>query len=59
MCFKQGATINGKPLKLADQFTYLGNNISFTEWNVNICLAKAWTIIDRLSIIRKSDLSVK
>ena len=32
--------LNGKPLKLVDQFTYLGSNISSTESHVNICLDK-------------------
>ena len=44
-------------LKLVDQFTYLGSNISSTESNVNIDLVKAWTAIDRLTTIWKSDLS--
>ena len=62
MCFKQkGAnpTLSGKPLKLVDQFTYLVSNISSTEIDVNICLAKAWNDIEKLSIIWKSDLSDK
>ena len=60
MCFKQeGAisTLNGRPLKLVDKFTYLGSNISSTESDVNINLAKTWTAINRISIIWKSDLS--
>ena len=39
MCFKQDraiSTLNGKPLKLIDLFTYLGSNISSTESDVNI-----------------------
>ena len=61
MCFKQGAisTLHGNPLKLIDQFTYLGSNISSTERDVNICIEKLWTVIDRLSIIGKYDLSDK
>ena len=62
MCFKQDgdiSTLDGKPLKLVDQFTYLGSNISSTESDVNIRIGKAWTAIDRLSIIWKSDLSDK
>ena len=54
MCLKQkGATftLSDKPLKLVDQFTYLGNNISSTERDVNICLVKARNAIDRLLII--------
>ena len=59
MCFKQeGAifTLSAKPLKLVDQFTYLGCNISSTESDVNMYLAKVWTALDSLSIIWKSDL---
>ena len=40
--------------KLANPFTYLGINISSTESDVNI--GKAWTAIDSLSIIWKSEL---
>ena len=48
MFFKQdGATLNGKSLKLADEFTYLGSNISFTESDVHIRIEKALTAIDR------------
>ena len=43
-------------LKLVDQFIYLGSNISSNEGDVNICIGKAWTTIDRLSTIWKSDL---
>ena len=62
MCFNQEGTIstlNGGHLKLIDKFTYLGCSISSTERDVNMCLAKAWTAIDWLSIIWKSDLSDK
>ena len=48
MCFKQkGAicTFSSKPLKLVYQFTYLSSNISLTESDVNICLAKTWNAI--------------
>ena len=60
MCFKQKvviSTLSGKPLKLVDHLTYLSSNISSTESDVNIRLAKELTDIDRLSIIWKSDLS--
>ena len=30
------SSLNGKPLKLIDQFIYLGSNISFIEGNMNI-----------------------
>ena len=59
MCFKQEGTIsllNDKPLKLVNQFPYLGSNISSTESDVNIYIEKAQTVIYRLSIIWKSDL---
>ena len=48
--------LSDQPLKL-EQFTYLVCNISSTERDVNIHLAKAWNAIGRLSIIWKSDLS--
>ena len=53
--FKQGiiSTLNAKPLKLVDKFTYLGNNISSTESDINIYLLKVWTAIYRLSITWK------
>ena len=38
--FKQEC-VSGKPLELVDKFTYLSSNISSTEKDVNICLAKA------------------
>ena len=38
---------------------YFGSSISFTESDVNTRLVKAWTAVDRLSIIWKSDLSDK
>ena len=62
MGFKQKVTIftlSGKPLKWVDQFTYLGSNISSTESDINICLVKVWSTIDRLLIIWQSNLSDK
>ena len=62
MYSKQKGTISllsGKPLKLIVQFTYFSSNISSTENNVNMHQVKAYTAIDRLSIIWKSDLSNK
>ena len=59
ICFKQeGAisTLSGKPQKL-NEFTYLGSNISSTESDFNICTEKAWTTVNSLLIIFKSDLS--
>ena len=46
-------------LKLVDKFTYLGSSISSTEEDIDTRLTKAWTTIDRLSIIWKSDLTDK
>ena len=54
MCFNQRgdiSTLNGSSLKLVNKFTYLGSSISSTEKDINTRLAKAWTAIDRLSII--------
>ena len=51
--FKEGviSTISGKPLKLEDQFTYFGSNISSTESGVNIQQIKVWKVINWLLII--------
>ena len=62
MCFNQTgdiSTLNGSSLKLADKFTYLGSSVSSTEKDTNTWLAKAWTAIDRLFVIWKSDLTDK
>ena len=62
MCFNQDGVIfslNGKPLKLVDQFIYFDSNISSTESDVNICISKALNIPDKLTTISKSDLSSK
>ena len=62
MCFNQRgdiSTLNGSSLKLLDKFTYLGSSISSKETDINTQLAKAWTAIDRLSVIWKSDLTDK
>ena len=62
MCYNQTGdipTIDGNPLKLVDKFTYLGSSVSSTEKDINMRLTKAWTAIDRLSIIWKSDLTDK
>ena len=44
-------TLSGRLLKLVDKFSYHGINISSIESEVNIYLTKAWTDINRLSII--------
>ena len=62
VCFNQRSdisTLNGSSLKLVDKFTYLGSSVSSTETDINTRLAKAWTAIDRLSVIWKSDLTDK
>ena len=46
-------------LKLVDKFTYRGSSVSSTEKDIDTRLTKAWTAIDRLSIIWKSDLTDK
>ena len=62
ICYNQTgniATLDGASLKLVDKFTYLGSSVSSTEKDINTRLTKAWTAIDRLSIIWKSDLTDK
>ena len=51
--------LDGASLKLVDKFTYLGSSVSSTENDIDTRLTKAWTAIDRLSIIWKSDLTDK
>ena len=62
MCYNQTgdiSTLEGTSLKLVDKFTYLGSSVSSTEKDIDTGLTKAWTAIDRLSIIWKSDLTDK
>ena len=62
MCYNQTgdiSTLEGNPLKLVDKFTYLGSSVESTEKDIETRLAKAWTAINRLSIIWKSDLTDK
>ena len=40
-----------------NRFTDLGSSVSSIEIDINTQLAKAWTDIDRLYVIWKSDLS--
>ena len=61
-CFNQKgdiSTLDGTSLKLVDKFTYLGSSVSSTEKDIDTRLMKAWTAIDRLSIIWKSNLTDK
>ena len=62
MCYNQTgdiSTLDRTSLKLVDKFTYLGSSVSSTEKDIDIWLTKAWTAIDQLSIIWKSDLTDK
>ena len=59
MCLNQRgdiSTLKGGSLKLVDKFANFGSSVSSTE---NAWLVKAWTAIDRLSVIWKSDLPDK
>ena len=59
MCFNQTgdiSTLNGSSLKLDN---YLGSSVSSTETDIDTRLAEAWTAIDMLSVIWKSDLTDK
>ena len=62
MCYNQTgdiSTLEGTPLKLEDKFTYLGSSVESTEKDIETRLTKAWTAINRLSIVWKSDLTDK
>ena len=62
VCFNQTgdiSTLNGNSLKVVDKFTYLESSISSTEKDIDTRLTKAWTAIDKLSIIWKLDLTDK
>ena len=62
ICFNQAgdiSTLEGTSLKLVDKFTYIGSSVSSTEKDIDTRLTKAWTAIDKLSIIWKSDLTDK
>ena len=58
MCFNQRgdiSTLMGGPLKRVDKFSYQGSSVTSTERDINTRLGKAWTAINRLSVIWKSD----
>ena len=62
MCYNQIgdiSTLDGTSLKLVDKFTYLRSSVSSTEKDIDTRLTKAWTAIDRLLIIWKSNLTDK
>ena len=50
------STLDRTSLKLLDKFTYLGSSVSSTEKDIDTRLTMAWTAIDKLSIIWKSNL---
>ena len=58
-CTQDGniSTVNSTSLKLVDKFTYLGSRVSSTKEDINTRLAKAWTAVDWLLVIWKSDLT--
>ena len=53
------STLDRTPLKLVDKFTYLGSSVTSIKKDIDTRLTKAWTAINRLSIIWKSDLTDK
>ena len=60
MCFNQTgdiSTLNGSSLKLVDKFTYQGSSVSSTDTPIDTRLTEAWTTINRLLVIWKSDLT--
>ena len=58
MRFNQTGDIS-TALKLVDKFTYQGSSVSSTATDIDTRLAKAWTVIDRISVLWKSDLTDK
>ena len=62
ICFNQKgdiSTLNDSSLKLMNKFMHFRSSILSTENDINMQLVKAWTAINRLSIIWKSDISDK
>ena len=62
MCYNQTGnitTLDGASLRLVDKFTNLGSSVSSTENDIDTRLMKAWTAIDTLPIIWRSDLTDK
>ena len=52
-------TYLGSSVASLDKFTYLGSSVASTEKDIDTWLTKAWTAINRHSIIWKSDLTDK
>ena len=62
MSFNQAgdiSTLDRTSLKLVDKFTYLGSSVSLNEKDIDTRTTKAWTAIDKLSVIWKLDLTDK
>ena len=62
MCYNQTgdiSTLDGTSLKLVGKLTYPRKQRLINRKNIDTRLTKAWTAIDRLSIIWKSDLTNK
>ena len=62
ICFYQtgdNSTLGGSSLKQVDKFVYLRSSVSLTEKDIDTGITKAWTAVDRLSVIWKSDLTDK
>ena len=61
MIYQRGdiCTLNSSSLKLVVKLIYEGSSVSSTETDINSQLAKAWTAIDRLLVIWKSNLTDK
>ena len=62
MCYTETgdiSTLKGTPLKLVDKFPFLGSSVESTEKDIETRLTKAWTAINRLSIIWKPHLTDK
>ena len=53
------STLNDSSLKRVHKFIYLGSSVSSIATDTNMRLAKAWTAIDRLLVLRKSFLTDK
>ena len=56
LCIKWYKCVQIIRIKSEEKFTYLGRSVSSTEKEIDTRLTKAWTAIDKLSIMWKSDL---
>ena len=57
--FNQQGTIqttSGETIKSVESFTYLGSEISSTQNDMKIRIAKAWAALNKMDIVWKSDL---